>query len=101
MFAVPQRLLKQRRERAAVEENLMHRARFLVYSSTASLLLAMKEETLLNRKKDYNNTAPLKDLMTAPPMSPERHAAINRKRIQERRRLEDLRQQKADRNDLF
>jgi hypothetical protein len=56
---------------------------------------------LLTRRKDYNNTARLKDLMTAPPMSAERHAAINRKRIEERRMLEDLRQQKAERNDLF
>ncbi|MDB5797372.1 MAG: hypothetical protein JWP36_1274 [Paucimonas sp.] len=56
---------------------------------------------LSRSKKDYNNTARLKDLMTAPPMTQERHAEINRKRIQERRMLEDLRQQKADRNDLF
>lgn len=52
-------------------------------------------------RKDYNNTAPLKELMTVPPMSADRHAAINRKRIEERRMLEDLRQQKAERNDLF
>lgn len=56
---------------------------------------------MLTRKKDYNHTAPLKDLMTAPPMSAERHAAINRKRIEERRMLEDMRQQKAARNELF
>lgn len=59
------------------------------------------EVPLLTRRKDYNNTARLKDLMTVPPMSAERHAEINRKRIDERRKLEDMRQQKAERNDLF
>jgi hypothetical protein len=63
--------------------------------------LESMEGILLTRRKDYNNTARLKDLMTVPPMSAERHAAINRKRIEERRMLEDLRQQKAERNDLF
>lgn len=57
---------------------------------------------LSRSKKDYNNTAPLKDLMTAPPMTPERHAEINRERIRGRRMLEDRNQQKADeKDDLF
>lgn len=59
-----------------------------------------QEESLLSRsKKDYNNTASLEDLMTAPPMSPERHAEINRERIRGRRMLEDMAQQRADNRD--
>ena len=57
---------------------------------------------LSRSKKDYNNTAPLKDLMTAPPMTPERHAEINRQRIRGRRMLEDIKQQKErNKEDLF
>lgn len=52
-------------------------------------------------KNDYSNSARLEDLMKAPPMTRERHAEINRKRIDGRRMLEDLKEQKADRNDLF
>ena len=54
---------------------------------------------LSRSKKDYNNTASLEDLMTVPPMSPERHAEINRERIRGRRMLEDMAQQRADNRD--
>jgi len=37
------------------------------------------------------NTAELKDIMTTPPMSAERHAAITRKKIEQRRMAEDTR----------
>ncbi len=42
------------------------------------------------------NTALLKDLMKAPPMSASQHALIMRKRIEDRRMAEDLRE--ASRN---
>lgn len=38
------------------------------------------------------NTALLKDLMKAPPMSALQHASIMRKRIEDRRMAEDLRE---------
>lgn len=38
------------------------------------------------------NTALLKDLMKTPPMSATRHALIMRKRIEDRRMAEDLRE---------
>lgn len=37
------------------------------------------------------NTAELKDIMTTPPMSAARHAAITRKKIEQRRLAEDAR----------
>lgn len=43
-------------------------------------------------KNQEENTARLKHLMTAPPMSANRHAAILRKRIALRRMLEDARE---------
>jgi hypothetical protein len=43
---------------------------------------------------NYSNTAQLKDLMTAPPMSAAKHAEIMRKRNEQRRKIEDLREQK-------
>jgi len=36
-------------------------------------------------RNNYASTAQLKELMTAPPMTAEQHAAINRKRIEQRR----------------
>lgn len=42
-------------------------------------------------KSNYANTAQLKELMTAPPMSAQRHAELMRKRIQHRRMLEEAR----------
>lgn len=39
-------------------------------------------------KSNYANMAQLKDLMTAPPMTAEQHAAIMRKRIEHRRMVE-------------
>jgi len=45
-------------------------------------------------KSNYVNTAQLKELMTAPPMSAERHAEVMRKRIAQRRMLEEARELK-------
>jgi hypothetical protein len=42
-------------------------------------------------KSNYSNTALLKELMTAPPMSAARHAEVMRKRIAQRRMLEEAR----------
>lgn len=42
-------------------------------------------------KSNYSNTAELKELMTAPPMSAARHAEVMRKRIAKRRMLEEAR----------
>ena len=38
-------------------------------------------------KSNYSNIAQLKDLMTAPPMTAEQHAAVMRKRINKRRNV--------------
>ncbi|MBC7414535.1 MAG: hypothetical protein H7327_06335 [Herminiimonas sp.] len=45
------------------------------------------------------NTAPLKDLMKAPPLSAAHHALIMRKRIEDRRMAEDLREASRNRTD--
>jgi len=45
-------------------------------------------------KSNYVNTAQLKELMTAPPMSAARHAEVMRKRIAQRRMLEEARELK-------
>ena len=45
-------------------------------------------------KSNYVNTAQLKELMTAPPMSADRHAEVMRKRIAQRRMLEEARELK-------
>ena len=42
-------------------------------------------------KSNYSNTAQLKELMTAPPMTAARHAEVMRKRIAQRRMLEEAR----------
>jgi len=48
---------------------------------------------------NYSNTAQLKDLMTVPPMTAAKHAEIMRKRNDQRRKIEDAReQQKAERD---
>lgn len=47
-------------------------------------------------KNNYSNTANLKELMTAPAMTAEQHAAINRKRIQVRRMIEEAKERKHD-----
>jgi hypothetical protein len=47
-------------------------------------------------KNNYSNTAQLKELMTAPPMTAEQHAAINRKRIKDRRMIEEAKEQKTE-----
>ena len=45
-------------------------------------------------KSNYMNTAQLKELMTAPPMTAARHAEVMRKRIAQRRMLEEARELK-------
>lgn len=52
-------------------------------------------------KSNYTNMARLKDLMTAPPMTAEQHAAITRKRIRDRRMIEEAKEQKTEEADLF
>jgi hypothetical protein len=51
--------------------------------------------------KDLQSDARLKELMTARPMTAEKHAEINRKRIRARRMLEDAREQRNNRHELF
>lgn len=50
---------------------------------------------------NYTNTAQLKELMTAPPMTAEQHAAIIRKRIKDRRMIEEARELKIERDNHF
>jgi hypothetical protein len=52
-------------------------------------------------KNNYTNAAHLKELMTAPPMTAEQHAAINRKRNEMRRKIEEAREVKDKDSDLF
>ncbi|MDB5762335.1 MAG: hypothetical protein JWQ21_1330 [Herminiimonas sp.] len=52
-------------------------------------------------KSNYSNMAQLKELMTAPPMTAEQHAAITRKRIKDRRMIEEAKERKTDSNNLF
>jgi hypothetical protein len=48
-------------------------------------------------RNNYANTAQLKDLMTAPPMTAARHAEVLRQRNARRRMLEEARElKKAD-----
>lgn len=52
-------------------------------------------------KNNYSNTALLKELMTAPPMTAEQHATITRKRIKDRRMLEEAREKKSEADEEF
>jgi hypothetical protein len=52
-------------------------------------------------KSNYSNTAQLKELMTAPPMTAARHAEMMRKRIAQRRMIEDARELKRAGDDIF
>ncbi|GAA4025860.1 hypothetical protein [Actimicrobium antarcticum] len=52
-------------------------------------------------KNNYSNTAELKEIMTAPPMTAEQHAIIIRKRIKDRRMIEEAREKKTEDDDLF
>jgi hypothetical protein len=42
-------------------------------------------------KSNYANTAQMKDLMTVPPMTAAQHAEVMRKRIAQRRMVEEAR----------
>ena len=50
---------------------------------------------------NYTNMAQLKELMTAPPMTAEQHAAITRKRIKDRRMVEEARELRSESRDQF
>ena len=52
-------------------------------------------------KNNYSNTALLKELMTAPPMTAEQHATITRKRIKDRRMIEEAREKKTEDDSEF
>ena len=53
------------------------------------------------KKNKYSNTALHKELMTAPPMTAEQHATITRKRIKDRRMIEEAREKKTEADDEF
>jgi hypothetical protein len=50
---------------------------------------------------NYSNTAQLKDLMTQPPMTAAQHAEIMRKRNEQRRKIEDAREQRQAERDPY
>jgi hypothetical protein len=50
---------------------------------------------------NYSNTAQLKDLMTAPPMSAAQHAEIMRKRNEQRRKIEDAKEARKAEQELY
>jgi hypothetical protein len=50
---------------------------------------------------NYSNTAQLKDLMTAPPMTATQHAEIMRKRNEQRRKIEDAREARKAEQEAF
>jgi ketol-acid reductoisomerase len=50
---------------------------------------------------NYSNTAQLKDLMTAPPMTAEQHAEIMRKRNEQRRKIEDAREARKEEQERY
>jgi hypothetical protein len=50
---------------------------------------------------NYSNTAQLKDLMTTPPMTAAQHAEIMRKRNEQRRKIEDAREQRQAENNPY
>jgi hypothetical protein len=50
---------------------------------------------------NYSSTAQLKDLMTAPPMTAAQHAEIMRKRNEQRRKLEDAREERQAERDRY
>ncbi|MBQ5949478.1 MULTISPECIES: hypothetical protein [unclassified Massilia] len=52
-------------------------------------------------RNNYANTAQLKELMTAPPMTAARHAEVMRERNARRRMIEEARELKKADNDLF
>jgi len=52
-------------------------------------------------KSNYSNTAQLKDLMTVPPMTAAKHAEVMRKRIAQRRMVEEARDLKHAAGEQF
>ena len=56
-----------------------------------TILGGIRVEEVSHMLNMEENTADLKDIMTTPPMTAERHAAITRKKIEQRRLAEDTR----------
>ena len=52
-------------------------------------------------RNNYANTAQLKELMTAPPMTAARHAEVMRQRNARRRMLEEAREAKKSGDPVF
>jgi hypothetical protein len=52
-------------------------------------------------RSNYSNTAQLKELMTAPPMTAAKHAELMRKRIAQRRMIEDAKELKKAGDDPY
>ena len=52
-------------------------------------------------KSNYSNTAQLKELMTVPPMTAAQHAEVMRKRIAQRRMVEEAMDLKRASGSLF
>lgn len=52
-------------------------------------------------KSNYANTAQMKDLMTVPPMTAAQHAEVMRKRIAQRRMVEEARDLKHASDEPF
>jgi len=52
-------------------------------------------------KSNYSNTAQLKDLMTVPPMTAAKHAEVMRKRIAQRRMVEEAKEFKKAAGEQF
>jgi hypothetical protein len=52
-------------------------------------------------RSNYSNTAQLKELMTAPPMTAAKHAELMRKRIAQRRMIEDAKELKKAGGDPY
>jgi hypothetical protein len=52
-------------------------------------------------RNNYANTAQLKELMTAPPMTAARHAEVLRERNARRRKLEEAREAKKADDSLY
>jgi hypothetical protein len=57
-------------------------------------MLSVNKECSPSMINNYSNTAQLKELMTVPPMSAAQHAEIMRKRNEQRRKIEDAREQR-------
>jgi ketol-acid reductoisomerase len=64
-------------------------------------MLSVNKDAVASMINNYSNTAQLKDLMTVPPMSAAQHAEIMRKRNEQRRKIEDAREQRLAEKDPY